>query len=511
MRHSPGPGATRWRDILIPGPNVVAGPGAFQRRAIGPSVASSAAAGPDAVTTDWVARVVAAGSTVSAGTQTAVDTFIKGVKADGCWTQIYRINVMAGATRTAARVPLKVGAGANALDTHNVFVDANYTEGTGLLCAATRFIQTGATPAMAGIDSTTGHLFAYNGTTGADSNGYMIGCTDAVTTVKLNLNSGPNIEGATSATGGQAGRTATTGGRKGSFMVNVIGSALNVYARGLQMICLDGTTTGDSANSGATPNVEIYVGARNNNGTADTFSAHRLCGYSFGTGFTKAQAYAFHKRWQTLQVALGRAYVEVATPITCCGDSLTHGRYPVNLRTNYLTRYIRDLGLSSQNSAAINARFQADPGYAEGIWILPWGRNDSQTAIQAAVLVAEIKAAILAIETAQGVGPGLAKIIVCSPTNGRAIAVENNAGANYHFFTTDTRDVYSSDPLISPYFVDMRQAWIDAYNSGDATDISDHSLDVPPNSLMTDTIHPNAAGITVWANTLIARITAKAW
>ena len=60
------------------------------------------------------------------------------------------------------------------------------------------------------------------------------------------------------------------------------------------------------------------------------------------------------------------------------------------------------------------------------------------------------------------------------------------------------RDGIVADPLLAPYFLDIRKAWIDAFNPGVPQDVTDKALDVPPSSLCQDTIHPNAAGIAVW-------------
>lgn len=81
---------------------------------------------PDAA--DYFARIVAAGSTISAGNQAAVNAFVVGCKADGIWSAIKASCILAGADDlTGALVPL-VGAA----PTNFNFVAGDYSRTTGL-------------------------------------------------------------------------------------------------------------------------------------------------------------------------------------------------------------------------------------------------------------------------------------------------------------------------------------------------------------------------------------------
>jgi hypothetical protein len=82
---------------------------------------------PDAA--DYFARIVAAGSTISAGNQAAVNSFVVGCKADGIWAAIKASCLLAGPDDlTGALVPL-VGAA----PTNNNFVAGDYNRVTGLV------------------------------------------------------------------------------------------------------------------------------------------------------------------------------------------------------------------------------------------------------------------------------------------------------------------------------------------------------------------------------------------
>jgi hypothetical protein len=82
---------------------------------------------PDAA--DYFARIVAAGSTISAGNQAAVNAFVRGCKTDGIWTAIKASCLLAGPDSLAgALVPL-----AGAAPTNFNFVAGDYSRTTGLL------------------------------------------------------------------------------------------------------------------------------------------------------------------------------------------------------------------------------------------------------------------------------------------------------------------------------------------------------------------------------------------
>lgn len=82
---------------------------------------------PDAA--DYFSRIAAAGSTITQANKTAVDTFIKGCKADGIWSAIKASCLLAGPDDlTGALVPL-VGAAPTNIN----FVSGDYNRVTGLI------------------------------------------------------------------------------------------------------------------------------------------------------------------------------------------------------------------------------------------------------------------------------------------------------------------------------------------------------------------------------------------
>src|ERR1041385_3184876 len=80
---------------------------------------------------DWVSRVQSLGSDVDSPTRTAVTTFVSGLKSDGVWNKIKRLNVYVGDDLNALKAPLKIEMG-DTNDALNNFVASDYTSSIGL-------------------------------------------------------------------------------------------------------------------------------------------------------------------------------------------------------------------------------------------------------------------------------------------------------------------------------------------------------------------------------------------
>jgi hypothetical protein len=93
---------------------------------------------PDAA--DYFARIVAAGSSISAGNKAAVDAFVRGCKTDGIWTAIKASCLLAGPDDlTGALVPL---VGAAPTNVGGLFVSGDYNRTTGLIGnASTKYLN----------------------------------------------------------------------------------------------------------------------------------------------------------------------------------------------------------------------------------------------------------------------------------------------------------------------------------------------------------------------------------
>jgi hypothetical protein len=126
-------------------------------------------AATDADAADYFARIVSAGSTISANNQAAVNAFIVGCKADGIWTAIKAACFLAGPDDLAgALVPLVGTAPTNG---GGNFVSGDYNRTTGLVGnASTKYLNSNRNNNADPQDSQ--HLAAW--TSFAGTNGYLI-------------------------------------------------------------------------------------------------------------------------------------------------------------------------------------------------------------------------------------------------------------------------------------------------------------------------------------------------
>ena len=65
-------------------------------------------------------------------------------------------------------------------------------------------------------------------------------------------------------------------------------------------------STDTSSNTVSAPNINLYIGSRNNNGTAETYSVKQLALVSIGDGLTDAEASNLYTAVQNYQTTLGR-------------------------------------------------------------------------------------------------------------------------------------------------------------------------------------------------------------
>jgi hypothetical protein len=259
--------------------------------------------GVDADAASWATRVTSAGGTYSAATLHKVNAFVRDCKNAAVWAQHNRINLVCGNQLTAALVPLKVGAG-NATDTNggSLFQVGDYTEATGLTGnGTTKYLNTGLTPAAAGMTLTNGSMFCY-------STGAVEGTTKAVMgssggsgndTTAIYQVTGPNARG-TIAGANSVNASSVSGLVTGFTGVTVNGSrVLNLYKNGVSV------STSQTA-SGALTAQPIYIFSLNVNGVTSSYAARGVQAYSIGTALTAAEALAYNTIMERFQDALGR-------------------------------------------------------------------------------------------------------------------------------------------------------------------------------------------------------------
>jgi hypothetical protein len=233
---------------------------------------------------DWVNRVYAAGSTVSQPVATAVSNFVDGCVADGIWTAMKSVVLLAGAdTLAGALVPLK-----GAAPTNLNFVSGDYNRQTGLVGdASTKHLNANRN---ANADPQNNfHMSVFVGApivTGSVSfgaGGASSGSTQVTTSVWRNRNS-------------TASNFTTTGTQSGLFGMSRSSSSEFVGRN-------NGTSTTFSVASETPFNGNIFIYARNSGG-AGIFGNMRASFYSIGESLDLA---LLDSRVSSLMTAIGAA------------------------------------------------------------------------------------------------------------------------------------------------------------------------------------------------------------
>ena len=148
-------------------------------------------------------------------------------------------------------------------------------------------------------------------------------------------------------------------------------------------------------------------------------------------------------------------------------------------------------GVSGQTSTAIKNRMVADTEKASYITVIWAGKNDFSDPITVKANIATMVAAV------QG-----GRYVVLSITNS---STEPLGSANHTAITQLNTDLAA---LYPGHYLDVRAAWIAAYNPSLPQDVIDYGNDIPPTSLRADTVHPNTEGAIIIAASVAAYINA---
>lgn len=257
----------------------------------------------NAETSAWVARVVAAGSTVSSASATAHDAFITAAKAGGFWSLISRLNTYGANTLAGAMVPL-VNTVGGTTDTNHNFVSADFSLASGLVGdGATKYLDSGALLSSF-VSTTTGasHMGVVN-LTGSAQNNVDIGIRGAALTVDWDL--------ITQYGNGNAYVNCFSSGGDLSYS-SAVGTGFHIASRTTATaIALYRNGVSKASGAGSTsfpvtlPTQSVWV-FLSNPGTGFVPSANRCGGYTIGTGLTSTQVTAYYTALNALMAALGR-------------------------------------------------------------------------------------------------------------------------------------------------------------------------------------------------------------
>lgn len=228
-------------------------------------------------------RVTAAGGSLSATEKTAVDTLVKQMKADGTWTKMKAIYPMVGASAAACKQNLK---------------SASFT---GTFSSGWTFASTGVTPVNAFMN--TGFNASINfSTTSLNFGGYT----------KTDINSG-GFNGATppvyfmmgfysffSAVYFRTnGTNITTSPALGMIQANQLGTLSSIFKNNALAITDNVTMT-------SLPDLNMYIGAVNNDNNAAFFDNKELSYFYFSDGMNETELSQHYLAVQAFQTTLSR-------------------------------------------------------------------------------------------------------------------------------------------------------------------------------------------------------------
>ncbi len=125
----------------------------------------------DAATAAWVAAVIANGGTVSGARQTLVNTLIVGLKADGTWSKLDRLWLLAAENEPSALTDLVVTALAVVVNSPTFTTDLGYTSGAEGTYVDTNFAENAGTNYVLND----AHFSAWNATANPPVVGGMMG------------------------------------------------------------------------------------------------------------------------------------------------------------------------------------------------------------------------------------------------------------------------------------------------------------------------------------------------
>jgi len=247
---------------------------------------------PDADLAAWVAAVVVAGGSVSAGRKTLVGTLIAGLKTDGLWTKLDRLWLHAGENSQSALVDLVARELASATAAPTFTTDRGYTFNGTSNSLQTAYNPGVTAPAHFALNSAM--IASYDRDIGIVGGAQcMFGCFNT-STVEIRGNSATDFELQIN-----AGTRQTIAG---------------VYTIGFWTSSRTGSTTTNSFKNGSAisptgtdvstslPGHVMTIGALN--GTTD-FCDHQIAASIAGAGITSTDAGNLSSRINTYMTAIG--------------------------------------------------------------------------------------------------------------------------------------------------------------------------------------------------------------
>jgi hypothetical protein len=257
---------------------------------------AAASGGPGDDVAAWASAVAANGGAVSAGRVTLLNTYVNTLKAAGIWQLIDDELPLVAEDAAQALTSLKRRRLATVTAGPTFTADAGYAfNGT------TQFINFGFVPSTHAAAMTgTNMRAAVYARANVGSSGYALGTSDSGT---RNLGIVPRNAGGAFQFTANAGlttyATGITDSRGLSVASRTAAGVFEAYKNGVSI----GTASPSSAS--VLPTRAIYIGARNNAGTADLFRASTIGWVTVGASMSAAQELAYYNALQTFMTAVG--------------------------------------------------------------------------------------------------------------------------------------------------------------------------------------------------------------
>jgi hypothetical protein len=257
----------------------------------------------DADAQTYFNSVVAAGGSLSETEKGAANVYVLAMKSAGIWTSpLIADYPMLGGTSASQKINLKNPGTFDLIFVNTVAGD--HTANGWLPNGTTSYARTGITP---GTHISSANAFCVEFYSRTDIAGSVtFGC---ITTAGTQLLQG-RVLGASSANPCLHDCFNSTVGRLlgGTVITSASSQIFDRISATEHRIFINGTSHITNATGGGTlPTHEIYVGGRNNAGTADAFDSKQCAGFGvYNGGLTQAQALAQYNARQAMNTTLSR-------------------------------------------------------------------------------------------------------------------------------------------------------------------------------------------------------------
>lgn len=243
----------------------------------------------------WRDAVVTNGGAVSVARLGVVDAFVASEKASGAWALTDDYWLLCAESETQALTSLKQRRLATAVATPTFTIDRGYA-----FNGSSQYINTGFVPSTHAVQmtGTSQRLAAYE-RTNVNANTTTIGAfTSATQNLRLVTRTGTTMTGTLNS--GAAAFTIATGAGYSAVSRASGGTTMLGFKNGVKGVDVTGLTVGTSLVA-----LALYIGARNNAGSADTFRASTIGFAAVGAPLSEAQETANYNAVQAWATAIG--------------------------------------------------------------------------------------------------------------------------------------------------------------------------------------------------------------